>query len=209
MPGQVKTRLAQAIGFEASCELYRRFGLDLFRRIQTLNLPILVFYSPPEAEADIAAWLGAVQCWPQATGDLGLRMRLAFEKGFELGYKSLLIVGSDSPDIPFSIFRSAFKRLDAGQCVIGPSDDGGYYMLGFTEKTFEPSVFSGVEWSTDSVFSTTLEKLQWCGCAVEILPEWHDVDTLDDLKLFCQRNHAASAQMKSMEYLEADLALHW
>ncbi len=137
VPGTVKTRLGKSIGPESACDLYRCFGVDLMARIRTLGWPILVFFSPSEAQAAIEDWLNPSQCFPQASGDLGARMCRAFEMGFEQGFDPLMILGSDSPDIPLNIFPSALAALQGNNCVLGPSDDGGYYTLGFSKVAFE------------------------------------------------------------------------
>jgi len=207
--GKVKTRLGKGIGLSDSCELYRQFGLDLVQRLNTLPFPLLIFYAPAEQQSLIRSWLGEHQYFPQQGEDLGDRMTHAFEVGFKLGFKQLLILGSDSPDVPLSYVMQGQEALGQDNTVIGPSNDGGYYTLGFSQVSWCPRVFRGINWSTDTVFMDSLRILRSHSAPVQVLPQWFDVDTLTDLKAFYQRNRDSGDVPNSVQYLDAKLGWHF
>jgi rSAM/selenodomain-associated transferase 1 len=186
--GQVKTRLAAEIGAERAAELCRCFGLDLASRLDALGAAWVCCFHPPGAESLCAGWLGEHRrFWPQQGDDLGQRMANAFRRAFDEGFSRVLVIGSDIPDVPLDFVRRAFVELQIHSAVIGPSTDGGYYLMGFDEQHFLPEVFEDIEWSTDTVFERSLQILQQHGCGVFILPRWHDVDTHADLEALIQR----------------------
>ncbi len=115
-------------------------------------------------------------------------MEHAFLDAFNLEYKSVIIMGSDLPDIPVEYINEGFRALLVKDCVIGPASDGGYYLLGFNVDTFVPEVFEDIPWSTDEVFNKTIGILQSKSCNIHLLPELQDIDTLNDLKDFIRRN---------------------
>ncbi|WP_041659661.1 TIGR04282 family arsenosugar biosynthesis glycosyltransferase [Acaryochloris marina] len=206
IPGTVKSRLGRSIGFEAAAALYRCFARDLLFTTRQLGIDHLIFYAPAAAETAVQDWLGPQYTYlPQQGDDLGERMAHAFATCFERGYGGALITGSDSPDLPLTYLQHGLRSLTQQQVVIGPSDDGGYYTLGFTPETFTPGVFADMPWSTETVFEQTLQRLQFC--SVHQLPTWYDVDTLDDLRHFHQRLSQAGAQTESMTFLQQHLDL--
>ncbi|MBF0302192.1 MAG: TIGR04282 family arsenosugar biosynthesis glycosyltransferase, partial [Desulfamplus sp.] len=118
---------------------------------------------------------------PQSDGDLGVRMRHSFEQAFRNGYKRAVLIGSDSPDLPKEILEEAFVQLKSSDAVIGPSTDGGYWLIGFNSKGFCPSMFEQISWSTQTVFEETMKKLSQTKSSVALLPEWIDIDNYDAL----------------------------
>ncbi|MGB7412677.1 MAG: TIGR04282 family arsenosugar biosynthesis glycosyltransferase, partial [Thermosynechococcaceae cyanobacterium] len=146
-PGQVKTRLGRSIGNEQAAKLYTCFAQDVLEILQQLPATPLIFFAPPNAQPQIEQWLEGQQYYPQQGNTLGDRMKHAFSRCFAQGYQRALIVGSDSPDLPLGYLEEALQQLAAEQVVIGPSDDGGYYALGFTSANYCPHVFNGIAWS--------------------------------------------------------------
>lgn len=197
--GQVKTRLGRVIGYEQAAELYTCFAQDVLTTLCQLPITPLIFFAPDHAHQQVQAWLGDHKYYPQQGRNLGERMSHAFRHSFELGYEQTLIVGSDSPDLPLSHLQGALQHLEADEVVIGPSADGGYYALGFSQVNYCPQVFEGIAWSTESVRSQTLHILQQHNRRVYQLPPWYDVDTLDELRRFYQHNQNQSSH--SMMYL--------
>jgi uncharacterized protein len=196
-PGQVKTRLAKDIGEQAAVQLYRCFVQDVLSSVNTLGQDCLLFYSPPAAGQELQEWLGPIyQYYPQCNGDLGDRMAAAFQQGFSLGYDGMLLLGSDAPDLPCSILENAVQQLQQEMVVIGPSEDGGYYSLGFTQNNFCSVIFQDIPWSTSDVYALTLERLTQANRSVHVLPQWLDIDVLDHLRKFYYRNlsnHSSTA----------------
>ena len=180
--GQVKTRLAAALGEDAALELHRSFALDLLTTIDATGIPSQVFYTPADARDAVADWLGQHRTYsPQAGSGLGSRMENAFRSAFAAGAPRAVLIGSDLPDLPGEVFGEAFLALDEHDAVIGPARDGGYYLIGFRKDTFLPGVFPAMAWGTDRVFQETLDRFKAAGSRVRILREWQDVDTAEDL----------------------------
>jgi len=189
--GQVKTRLAARTGGERAVELYKCFGHDLLCTLDTLNAPLVCCFQPSEARDACADWLGGHLVYrPQRGGELGQRMAHAFREAFDEGVSRVLLIGSDSPDVPVALLEQAFVALRTHEAVIGPSSDGGYYLIGFTARGFLPAVFENIEWSTDGVFRQTVDTLKRRRRRASILPQWHDVDTWSDLEDLLRRNAA-------------------
>jgi rSAM/selenodomain-associated transferase 1 len=206
-PGQVKSRLAKDFDSEFAAGLYKTFALDILECAAKGDWQLRIFFDPPEKETEIKNLLtDNYQYRPQRGVDLGARMKNAFADCFSEGFRSVVLIGSDFPDLPQKIIEDAFALLDSpSDAVIGPAADGGYYLIGLKAGTFLPDIFSGLSWSTASVFSKTLKILQACGQRTEILQEWHDVDTRNDLINLMERNKStAFAHSRTMKYLLAD-----
>ncbi len=205
----VKSRLAESIGEETACELYKNFVLDILETLTgvmaTAGHALHVCVYPPETRASqfIRKWLGDdYRYLPQKGNDLGERMRNAFLASFADGYERALIIGSDAPDLPREIITEAFDRLEQGEAVIGPAYDGGYYLIGFRSDTFLPAVFEDIPWSTGNVFAATIKIFQQARCDISVLPPWRDMDTLPDLQDFRARHEKSSfADSRTMRYL--------
>jgi glycosyltransferase A (GT-A) superfamily protein (DUF2064 family) len=109
-------------------------------------------------------------------------MRNAFIEAFEMGFRRVVLIGSDIPDLPLDFIEEAFTSLKESDVVIGPAYDGGYYLIGFKDKTFSPQIFEGITWGTKNVFDQTMKKLKRSRRVVHILPYHRDIDTMDDLR---------------------------
>ena len=188
-PGLVKTRLATQLSDEFVANLYSCFIKDILNTLDNAELSHRIHVHHPEGNADCPE-LEYTQrpLYEQVGRDLGERMRRAFLDAFRHEYKSVIIIGSDLPDIPVEYIREGFRALQVKDCVIGPASDGGYYLLGFNVDTFVPEVFEDIPWSTDEVFNKTISILQSKSCNIHLLPELQDIDTLNDLKNFIHRN---------------------
>ncbi|MGA2315773.1 MAG: TIGR04282 family arsenosugar biosynthesis glycosyltransferase [Thermodesulfobacteriota bacterium] len=181
--GKVKTRVASAIGDKMAMKLYRRFLLEM---LSTLNRGTFLFYlcfHPENSLNDLKDWLGDHYLYtPQMGENLGQRMKNGFVEAFSMNFKRVILIGSDIPDLPLEFIEEAFNSLGEKDAVIGPSFDGGYYLIGFRDKTFSPQVFEGIPWSTERVFEDTMKILKQEGLLVHTLPRWRDIDTIEDLK---------------------------
>lgn len=202
--GNVKSRLAASIGEDFVCALYKCFVGDLLRMLRKSGYPYVISFYPPNAGGDMEKWLGKDhKLMPQQGQNLGERMGNAFIKVFSEGFDFVVLIGSDSPDLPKLLIEKSFASLMDYGAVIGPSLDGGYYLIGFNRDTFAPSVFEGIEWSSASVFNRTMDIFKKTDCKVHILPKWRDIDTLNDLKALYYKNldsdFAASSTMKYLQ----------
>ncbi len=187
IPNQVKTRLLPRLSAEQAALLYRAFLSDWCAALAELpNIDMVIAYTPPEGLHDIQQLIGEdVTYIPQEGADLGTRLISATRWAVDRGYEKILIVGSDSPTLPLSYISEAVIGLDLRDIVIGPSMDGGYYLIGFTTQNLAlivPSIFENIAWSTSHVFQQTLERIQTIAVTLQLLPPWYDIDTPDDLE---------------------------
>ncbi len=204
--GKIKSRLARYYDNNFAAGLYENFVFDILRTMEKGDYRLQIYFHPPEKETEIKTLLtDHYQYRPQRGVDLGERMKNAFADCFSEGFKSAVLIGSDFPDLPLRVIEDAFALLDnPNDAVIGPAADGGYYLIGLKTETFLPDIFFGLPWSTASVFSETVKILQACGHRTEILQEWHDVDTRDDLINLVERNKSTTfAHSRTMKYLMA------
>ena len=189
LKGQIKSRLAAAIGNDAALELYQRFVLDTIDTVGALAIPLRICFYPPDAGTTIRTWLGNEHaCMPQQGNDLGERMEQAFEQVFKEGYDRAVLIGSDIPELSTPVVDEAFTSLNGHDAVLGPASDGGYYLLGFTAKTFLRDAFHDIAWSTNTVCAETLGTFKQSGTQVHLLPKLHDIDTKDDLRIFFKQH---------------------
>lgn len=189
VPGRVKTRLAEQIGHDVAADLYRNFVTDTLATLKNLDANLRIVFDPPDSKEQFQQWLGKEYSYlPQDGLDLGQRMKNAFLQAFSQGFNSVIVIGSDSPDLPVEYLERAYPALDNNDVVIGPSSDGGYYLIGFTKKSFLPEAFERISWSSNKVFDQTVNILKQHKQNLYLLPQWHDIDTIADLKSFQQRN---------------------
>lgn len=187
--GQVKTRISRKIGDLITVELYKNFVLDLLSTLDKIETDLWVCFYPKASQKKLAKWLGNKYFYiPQKGENLGQRMKNSFLEAFARGYRRVVVIGSDIPDLPGVFIKEAFSYFETSDVVIGPATDGGYYLVGFRYDTFLLKVFEGIHWSTDTVFRETMTILEKSNRKVHILPEWSDVDTIDDLRNLIQRN---------------------
>jgi uncharacterized protein len=180
--GKVKTRLSPFLEEDVILKLYTCFIQDSLDNIrQVRNIDRFVGVTPSNESGFFTEALGSdIRMFVQEGDNLGDKMRRAMQDRFAEGYESVIIIGSDSPSLPASyIYQAVGSDKDM---VIGPSTDGGYYLIGMREKVFE--VFKDVSWGTETVLQETCEHLLQNGANLELLPVWYDVDTPEDLKFF-------------------------
>jgi len=177
-PGFVKTRLAASVGAVHAAHLYRVMTERVLAR--TERECRVVFYAPADAGAEVQAWLPDERALVQSEGDLGARMAAAFQWAFGDGAARAVLIGTDVPDLSHDVVRGAFESLRTHDVVLGPSLDGGYYLIGLRRPA--PALFDGVAWSTPAVLGQTLERAESLGLCAASLPVRGDVDTLGDLR---------------------------
>jgi rSAM/selenodomain-associated transferase 1 len=181
--GKVKSRLASVIGEQPAAKLYRGFIMQMLSTLKTGDFPLSICFYPKNSLKALKEWLGSQYHYiPQKGKDLGERMRNAFTEAFKIGFTRVVLIGSDIPDLPLEFIEEALTSLKTMDAVIGPALDGGYYLIGFKEKTFSPQVFKGIAWGTENVFDETMQTLKKLRRKVYTLPYQRDIDTVEDLK---------------------------
>ena len=175
--GKVKTRLAKKVGAETALKIYT-FLLERTRDIAAkVASDKAVYYSVKIRENDI--WDATIfQKHQQFGEDLGLRMLHAFKNGFKAGYEKVMIIGSDLYDLTAETIENAFTALEKNEVVIGPAEDGGYYLLGM--NSLEEKIFKNKDWGTETVRKDTLKDLK--DKKVFLLGELNDVDVFEDIE---------------------------
>ena len=201
--GQVKTRLADEVGDEHAAELYKRFVLDMLSMLNSLDTDIIIAVEPAEACGVFPEWTGGQYRYIGQVGrNIGEKMKNAMEAAFEQGYDRAVLIGSDLPDLPGDFLRYALDALDRYDAVMGPAHDGGYYLVGFGQKSFLPEVFRGMTWGSEEVFTRTMTVLDQAGLKTHVLPEWYDIDTAADLQNLAIRcNDTKGAAVQTMSYI--------
>ncbi len=192
VPGQVKTRLIPYLSPEQASSLYQAFVVDWCSALSTISsVRCVIAYTPPKALSALQTLLGKDPIYiPQQGVTLGDRLIAAAQWACAQDYTKFLLVGSDSPTLPTQYVEHALELLGRRDVVIGPSVDGGYYLIGFSKQGASlsiPTIFEGIAWSTDVVFRQTLRKIQKINARLGLLPPWYDVDTPSGLLLL--RDH--------------------
>jgi len=179
--GEVKTRLAKTTSSEFALRFYKSCSENLVKNVKRIpRINRFVFYSNKNEKENVNKWLGNKLFFaPQEGDDLGIRMKNAFEKVFSTGTQKAIIVGTDIPDLSKNIILDAFNSLNNNDVVIGPSKDGGYYLLGI--KKMYPELFEDIEYSTSNVFSQTLTRVNRLNLSYHLHTELMDIDTKEDL----------------------------
>ena len=187
-PGATKTRLIPALGVEGAADLQRQMTERVLALSKTLDqISVEVVYTGGSL-AQFREWLG--EDWeyrPQAEGDLGHRMRMAFLTAFLRRAERAVIVGVDCPELSAGIVASAFRLLEKRDVVLGPATDGGYYLIGIRRRASRralETVFNGIDWGTENVFGQTTKILGEAGVSVGLLACLDDVDRPEDLPVW-------------------------
>ena len=186
VPNQVKTRLVPPLSPEQAATLYTAFLTDWCETLAKFtDVDLIIAYTPAEAQADLQTLIGGSAIYIPQLGDcLGERLTSATQWAAEHGYTKILLVGSDSPTLPISYISKAIRLLDTRDIAIGPSTDGGYYLIGFSEMNVAiavPFVFENIAWSTADVFQQTVTRIRSLKATIGLLPPWYDIDTAEDL----------------------------
>ncbi len=192
-PGAVKTRLCPPLTPGLAADLYRAFLRDTLALARALpDTAVGVVHPPSTDDWPLRALLPpGVLLWPQEAGGLGSGLDGAFAGAFARGYRRVVVMSSDSPTLPVAALEEAFAALDAHDVVLGPTDDGGYYLIGLDRP--RPRLFEAITWSTAAVYAQTLERAAESGLRVHATTPWHDVDTVADLAALAAHCAAGAA----------------
>ncbi len=178
--GDVKTRLCPPLDPAGAAELARAFLADAIALAGALPARHAMVYAPPESRSLFAALAPGFALVRQRGEDLGARMLHAFEDLLADGSPAAVLIGSDIPTVPREHLEAALLRVADADLVLGPSEDGGYYLIGLREP--RPELFRDMAWSTSTVLDETVDRARGLGLEVALLPSWFDVDTEADLE---------------------------
>lgn len=183
--GKVKTRLASTTGDEQALEIYNWMTTYTHQIANQIRVDKFLFYSDfiPQHSDEI---LHGYQFEVQSGANLGERMSNAFAYLFAKGYSSVVIIGTDCPELKVSDLNKAFLALSQNDLVIGPAKDGGYYLLG--KSCFCPELFRDIPWSTSKVLELTLDRADEANLHYEFLNIKSDIDTIEDWEKFTAEN---------------------
>jgi uncharacterized protein len=188
-PGRVKTRLSAGIGPIASAELYNDLVRKTLSTARRSRKDVAIFFDPSSPFERYKKWLGYDYAYYHQDGaDLGIRMKNAFSALFDDGYKHAVLVGCDVPSLNEAILSEAFAGLHRGQVSVGPAEDGGYYLVGFSKNGFHGEVFGRKNWGESTVCAELLEDLSRARADILLLPKLIDIDTLSDVEKFIGKN---------------------
>jgi rSAM/selenodomain-associated transferase 1 len=182
--GMVKTRLARSIGDERTLQLYQAFLIDLAHRFAGSEFNVHWAYTP--AQADFKRYLAELvpdvsqqwQCFPQEGEDFGARLHHAFRMTCPQPFRQTVLIASDSPHVSQAIIHQAQQALDEADVVLGPAEDGGYYLIAMREPH---DVFTDIPMSTEVVLEMTLAKARGQGLTTRLLAPLFDVDEVTEL----------------------------
>ncbi|MBF2027495.1 MAG: TIGR04282 family arsenosugar biosynthesis glycosyltransferase [Oscillatoriales cyanobacterium C42_A2020_001] len=185
-PGNAKTRLIPALGEEGAAMLSRQMTEHTLRQVRSLQQQLSIAVEIRFAGGTIERmqqWLG--QDWtytPQGEGDLGDRLTRSLQTAFAGGIQQAIVIGTDCPELDSQQLREAFQALEQSPLVLGPANDGGYYLIGMNR--FIPELFANIAWSTSTVLQQTLEIAKTLKIAIAQLPMLSDVDYPEDLAVW-------------------------
>jgi rSAM/selenodomain-associated transferase 1 len=204
LPGSVKTRLMPILSAQQAAALARALLLDQLKHLRGLrNTGLYLAFTPPHA-GRLMRRLAPPQfeLFPQSGADLGARMQYIFATLFARGHRRIVLIGGDLPPLPCSYLSQAFAHLHQAEpsAVLGPSLDGGYYLVGLNQE--QPTLFDRMTWSHDRVLAQALEKLDTSGVRSKQLRPWFDIDTVNDVqRLLLLRGSSQKAMTNTLSLL--------
>ncbi len=181
VPGTVKTRLCPPLTPRSAALLYRAMLRDTTRTAGASGCDTFFCYSPRGSKTLLRTVVGEQRLVWQGIGDLGARLARCFQRAFAAGYRKVIAIGADSPTLPVERIARAARKLDKADLVIGPADDGGYYLIGLAR--WVPNLFQAIPWSTGDVVSTTIARARARRLRWSLIDPLHDVDAPSDLRV--------------------------
>ena len=187
--GKTKTRLIPLLGAEGAAHLQQKLTeqtLILGRSLVDKGISLRVYFTGGNSFL-MQQWLGEdLDYLPQSGDDLGQRMGQAFIESFTQGAKQVVLIGTDCPGLTPSLMNQAFKQLTPREIVLGPAEDGGYYLIGLSR--FLPALFQGIDWGSDRVLRQTQAIIQHQHYTVDYLPQLFDLDRPADWRKWLSLN---------------------
>ncbi|MEE8450918.1 MAG: TIGR04283 family arsenosugar biosynthesis glycosyltransferase [Thermoguttaceae bacterium] len=185
-PGKTKTRLIPAVGAEQAAAIQREMTQHTFDWATELDredrTTVESHFEGGDRQRMRTCFGHDLAYRPQHEGDLGRRLEGAFHDAFDAGAGRVVIVGTDCPGLDAALVRTAFKRLEQDDVVLGPAEDGGYYLIGLSREA--PALFARIPWGTDRVLRQTLDAVEASGLSSSLLKPLADVDRPEDLEFW-------------------------
>jgi rSAM/selenodomain-associated transferase 1 len=179
--GSTKTRLCPPLRFEQAAQLYEALLLDTIDMSSSLeDIDLAIAVTPPESTSYFERVAPNIILVPVDCQDIGQCLSKVLTHLLKMGYSKAMALNSDGPSLPIEYIQQAVSSLDGHQLVFGPSEDGGYYLVGL--KEMHAQIFTGIAWSTSRVLSQTLKKCENMELKVDLLPPWYDIDTAADIE---------------------------
>ncbi len=180
-PGKVKTRLAKTVGEQEAARLYSELAERNLEVIEFLHqshvFDLVIVYDPPEKSEDIKRWLSlSCEYSPQCEGGLSERLTHSFYEVIQRGAKRVMALGSDTLGLTSDIIQHGFEALESNDVVVGPAEDGGYYLIGLS--SFQPGLFQEIPWSTNAVLQQTYSRISTLGLSYQTLSQLQDLDEM-------------------------------
>jgi len=175
--GKTKTRLVPALSLQEAADLYQALLLDTLAMVSDLPwADLAVAITPPQSRPYFESITSAgTLLLPVEGQDIGACLAQTLDLALQLGYRKVFALNSDGPSVPPEYLGQAVNYLEQADVVLGPGEDGGYYLVGLTQP--HPGIFSDITWSTENVLSQTLERAAGLGLRTALTPPWYDVDT--------------------------------
>jgi uncharacterized protein len=202
--GQVKTRLCPPLTPDEAASLHGSLVLDMLERCHSLKEYDRILAGTPTPHHPFFRAMEVrfkIPVWEQTGDDLGARMASAFQKAFDSSYRSVVVMGTDIPGVHGSLLTRAVQSLQTHDVVLGPTVDGGYYLIGL--RSHVPDLFEKMPWSSDQVYALTEQKIKALKLSLEVLPRLRDLDTVEDLLVFMRdakdrQNQTFSSRTKNV-----------
>jgi rSAM/selenodomain-associated transferase 1 len=180
VPGAVKTRLAPFVGADGAARVAAAMLADTVAVMTQVEADPWVCFAPPDARGRMARLAPGCGLLAQVQGDLGDRLAACFAALLDGGAERVVIVGADTPHVPRATYEAAFALLDQVEVVLGPAEDGGYYLVG--AKAALPELFVGVPMGTRVVLQETIQRAIRRRLRIATVPTLRDLDRLEDLR---------------------------
>ncbi|MCM8542644.1 MAG: TIGR04282 family arsenosugar biosynthesis glycosyltransferase [Lentisphaeraceae bacterium] len=176
--GKVKTRIARECGDVIALALYEKMLDAVFENVKNSSYPFEVHYTGCD-KASVDTWLKGVESKKQISGSLGEKLKHSVSEWFESSDEAIVIVGSDQLEIDQSVLEETEENLKKNDVVLGPAEDGGYYLIAMNKAYLQ--LFDGINWGTETVLEETQNKILESGLSYYLLNEKNDIDYLKDV----------------------------
>lgn len=181
-PGLVKTRMTPPLTNEQAASIHCASLLAVCERVKTLPDVEIILVGTPDEKLDEFTKIvsdNVDQYWTQGAGDLGERLSRAVDRAFSLSADAVILLGADSPTIPDEYFHQTIDLLSQRDAVLGPCEDGGYYLLALSKPL--PALFQHIDWGSENVADQTRKRAAEGTIDLSELKTWYDLDRYDDL----------------------------